>query len=48
MVQYFQVSPPSVHTMVKTLERRAFIAREPGKARSIRVLVPLWAVPELE
>ena len=33
MVRYFEVSPPSVHTMVKTLERRGFIGREPGKAR---------------
>jgi aminoglycoside 6'-N-acetyltransferase I len=48
MVLYFKVSPPSVHTMVKTLERRGFIAREPGKARSIRLLVPITTVPELE
>jgi len=38
MQAFFQVSPPSVHAMVLTLEKRGFIAREPGKARSIRVL----------
>ena len=48
MVQYFMVSPPSVHTMVKILERRAFIAREAGRPRSIRLLVPLSVLPELE
>lgn len=47
MVLYFMVSPPSVHTMVKTLQLRGFIAREPGKARSIRVLIPTAAVPDL-
>jgi aminoglycoside 6'-N-acetyltransferase I len=40
MVRFFQVSPPTVHTMVKILERRGFIAREPGQARSIRLLIP--------
>lgn len=40
MQRYFQVTPPSVHTMVLTLERRGFIRRMPGRARSITVIVP--------
>jgi len=37
--RYFQVSAPSVHEMIKTLERAGFIERTPGQARSIRLLV---------
>ena len=39
MQRHFQVSPPSVHQMVLTLERLGFIRRQPGLARSIEVLV---------
>ena len=39
------VSPPSVNQMVKMLERRGLIARQPGVARSIRVLVPPEEIP---
>jgi repressor LexA len=48
MQRYFQVTPPSVHQMVLTLERRGFIGREPGRARSIRVLLPSERLPELD
>jgi Mn-dependent DtxR family transcriptional regulator len=48
MQRYFRVSPPSVHEMVKTLERRGFISREPGKPRTIRVLLSREELPELE
>lgn len=48
MQRYFRVSPPSVHDMVKTLERRGFIAREPGKPRSIRLLLSRAELPDLE
>jgi hypothetical protein len=34
--------------MVVTLERRGFIERIPGEARSIRVLVPVAALPRME
>jgi hypothetical protein len=37
--RYFQVSAPSIHEMIKTLERNSLIERIPGKARSIRLLV---------
>jgi repressor LexA len=34
----FLVSAPAVNQMVQTLERRGFIARQPGVPRSIRVV----------
>jgi hypothetical protein len=46
--QYFQVSPPSVHEMIKTLERNGLIERTPGQARSIRLLVKPEHLPALE
>jgi len=48
MQRYFQVSPPSVHQMVVTLERRGFIARIQGQGRSIRLLLPRNKLPDLE
>ena len=47
MQQYFRVSPPSVHQMVLTLERREFIRRQPRTARSIELLVDPKLLPEL-
>lgn len=46
--RYFQVTPPSVHQMVLTLERRGFISRVPGQARSIRLLIAREVLPRLE
>ncbi len=46
--RYFQVSPPSVHEMVKTLDRQGLITREPGKPRSIRLLLSRAELPDLE
>ncbi|MGH9350833.1 MAG: LexA family protein [Terriglobia bacterium] len=48
MQQYFRVSPPSVHQMVLTLEKRGFIARTPWVARSIRLLIAHEDIPALE
>jgi hypothetical protein len=39
MQRHFQVSPPSVHQMIVTLERNGLIQRQPGVARSIQLLV---------
>ena len=47
MQQYLRVSPPSVHEMVLTLERRGFIRRQPRTARSIELLVDPKLLPEL-
>lgn len=43
----FGVSPPSVHQMVLTLERKGLIRRQPGMARSIKVLVAPENLPVL-
>jgi len=48
MQRYFRVTPPSVHQMVLGLESRGFIARTPGKGRSIRLLVDRAELPDLE
>jgi hypothetical protein len=39
------VSPPSVNQMVKMLERKGLILRQPGQPRSIEVLVPDDEIP---
>jgi hypothetical protein len=44
---YFDVTLPSAHNMILTLERRGFIKRTVGRARSIEVLVPLGEIPPL-
>jgi repressor LexA len=45
--RYFRVSPPAVHNMIVTLEKRQFIARTPGAARSIRLLLSRDQLPDL-
>jgi repressor LexA len=45
--RYFKVSPPAVHTMILTLERLGLIDRTPGKARSMRVRIPMTELPDL-
>ena len=45
--RYFRVSPPSIHEMIKTLERNGLIERTPGQARSIRLLVLPKHLPRL-
>ena len=48
MQRHFQVSPPSVHQMVVTLERNGLIRRQPGVARSIEILVAPQDIPILD
>lgn len=45
--QFFQITPPSVNTMLQTLERRGFINRIPGQARSISLIVDPATLPPL-
>jgi Mn-dependent DtxR family transcriptional regulator len=47
MQRYFKVSPPSVHNMIVTLEKRRLIARTPGAARSVRLLLSRDQLPDL-
>ena len=48
MQRYFKISAPAAHQMVVTLEQRSFIARVPGQARSIRLLLPREDLPDLK
>jgi len=48
MQRFFRVTPPSVHQMVLTLERRGLVQRIPGKARSLRVVVDSDMLPPLK
>src|SRR5271169_673154 len=47
MQRHFNVSPPSVHQMVLTLERAGLIKRTPGVARSIEILLNPEDLPVL-
>jgi DNA-binding MarR family transcriptional regulator len=47
MVQFFHVTPPSVHQMILTLDRRGLISRVPGEARSIRLKLLPEELPAL-
>jgi SOS-response transcriptional repressor LexA len=48
MQRFFAVTPPSVHQMILTLERRGFISRQPAVARSIELLVQPENLPDLQ
>jgi hypothetical protein len=47
MQRFFQVTPPSVHQMVLSLEKAGLITRKPGAARSIALRVDPADLPEL-
>ena len=47
MQRFFGVSAPSVHQMVRTLERSELIRTRPGVARSIELLIPPERLPIL-
>ncbi len=46
--RHFDVTPPSVHQMILSLELKRLIERTPGQARSIRLLVAPEHLPRLE
>jgi hypothetical protein len=48
MQEHFKVSPPSVHDMILMLEKKEFIQRTPGVARSIRLLLSPDKLPREE
>ncbi len=48
MARRFNITPPSAHQMVLTLEQRGLIERVPGQARSIRLLLAREDLPALE
>ena len=45
--RFFAVTPPSVNSMIKELERRGLITRVPRQPRSIAVSVPQDELPRL-
>jgi DNA-binding MarR family transcriptional regulator len=47
MRRHFDVTAPSVHQMVMTLEKAGLISRTPGAARSIQLLIPPEVLPIL-
>jgi len=46
--RFFMVSAPAVHQMIVALERRGWIARVPGRPRSIQLLVSPDRLPALQ
>ena len=46
--RYFGGTPPSVHSMIVTLEQRGLIKRTAGRPRSIEALVAPSEVPPLD
>jgi len=48
MARYFNISPPAVHQMIVTLEKRRLIGRTHGQSRSIRLLLGRKELPDLE
>jgi repressor LexA len=47
MQRYFNVSPPSVHNMIVTLEKQQLIKRTPDVGRSIQLLLRRDQLPDL-
>jgi Mn-dependent DtxR family transcriptional regulator len=45
---YFSVTPPSVHSMILTLERRGLVKRVADRLVRIEVLVPPNEIPALD
>ena len=45
--RYFRVTPPTVHQMILRLEQNGLVSREPGKARTLRVLIDPKEIPRL-
>jgi DNA-binding MarR family transcriptional regulator len=48
LIRFFKVTPPTVHQMVVTLEQAGLISRQPGVARTIKILVEQPALPALK
>ena len=48
IMDYFRVSPASVHQMILNLEKNGLISRVPGQSRSIRIAVPEDELRELK
>jgi repressor LexA len=45
--RYFKTSPPAIHQLIVTLDKRGFIERTPGVGRSIRLRLSRDQLPDL-
>lgn len=45
--KYFKVTPPTVHQMILTLEKRGLIKRIPRQPRTIQLILPREELPDL-
>ena len=48
MMRFFQVTPPTVHRMIVALEQVGLISRQPGRPRTITVLLHEDDLPRLQ
>ena len=48
MQAHFRVTPPSVHAMILTLAANGLVERDPGRGRSLRLLISRDDLPDLE
>ncbi len=46
--RYFKVTPPTVNQMIKSLEQKGLIRKQPGAPRSIELIIPVHLLPELQ
>jgi repressor LexA len=46
--KFFDLTPPSVNSMLIRLEQRGFIRRAPGQARGIQLIIAPDLIPPLE
>ena len=46
--RFFNLTPPSVNSMLKRLDEKGFIRRTPGKARAIALTIDPELIPTLE
>ena len=46
--RFFNLTPPSVNSMLTRLEQRGFIRRIPGQARAIEIICPSDWIPPLD
>lgn len=45
---FFGTTPPTIHQMILALEKKGFITRTPGQARSIQILIDPDDLPRLK
>jgi len=46
--RFFGTTPPAIHQMILKLEEKGYISRNPGQARSIKLLIDPKELPRLK